>query len=562
MGANSTMKVSSIDKDIKSILESGFYQIPRFQRPYSWEKDNVVEFWADITNRADNEYFIGSMVVFKKQQSLFGIVDGQQRLTSLTLIFSAIRDHLKILDNEELAKGIQRLIMKKDLDNKDQFILQTEMSYPYFHKCIQSFNNNENMTSITDEEKALRDAFELLKGLIRSELNDFESDKEKINYLKALRDQVVRLKVIFIELDNEDDAYIIFETLNTRGKDLQPSDLVKNHITKLLRSETETLDRVRDKWKEMLGNIQTSKIDIDINTFIYHYWLSKETYTTQKKLFKEFKNNVNSENVSEHLEAMLIESKYYRAIYEPTYMEWTNEEENLKRSLEALSVFKVRQPLPIVLAILAEYYATKINLKNAKKYINYIEKFHFMHNAVTSQRSSGGLSSYYAKKARELRHAPDEQEKVAVLNNVKNKLAQDKPTYEEFELAFADLKYSDKFTKDKKIIQYILRKFDEASRRGTPLDYSLMTIEHIASQSVDDLPMNDKANIGNLVFVTAKDNSEELKNKSFIDKKEIFVSKYPHFEKNILEAPEWSKEKILERTKYLSEKAYNEIWSI
>jgi uncharacterized protein with ParB-like and HNH nuclease domain len=556
------MKVSSIDKDIKSILESGFYQIPRFQRPYSWEKDNVVEFWTDITNKADDEYFIGSMVVFKKKQSLFGIVDGQQRLTSLTLILSAIRDHLNELDNEELAKGIQRLIMKKDLDNNDQFILQTETSYPYFHQCIQSFENNEEMNSVTDEEKALKDAFELFKSLIGRELTNFESDEEKINYLKELRDQVVRLKVIFIELDNEDDAYIIFETLNTRGKDLQPSDLVKNHITKLLRSETGILDRVRDKWKEMLGNIQTSKIDIDINTFIYHYWLSKETYTTQKKLFKEFKNSVNLANVSEHLEAMLVESKYYRAIYEPTYMDWTNEEESLKRSLEALSVFKVKQPLPIVLAILAEYFSKNLKLRNAKKYIEYIEKFHFMHNAVTSQRSSGGLSSYYAKKARELRHAPDEQKKVEVLNNIKNKLSADKPKYEEFELSFLDLKYSDQFTKDKKIVQYILRKFDETLRGGTPLDYGQMTIEHIGSQSDAELPIKDKANIGNLVFVTAKDNNEELKNKSFIEKKQVFASKYSHFEKSILEANEWSKEKILERSKYLSKNAYDKIWSI
>ena len=556
------MKVSSIDKDIKSILESGYYQIPRFQRPYSWGKDNVVEFWKDITNKGDDEYFIGSMVVFKKKQGEFGIVDGQQRLTTLTLILSGLRDHLNDLENEELARGIQRLITKKDIDNIDQFILQTETSYPYFHQCIQSFGNTEEIPSITDEEKSLKEAFELLKGLIQDNLDDLESNEHKVNYLKELRDKIIKLKVIFIELDNEDDAYIIFETLNTRGKDLQPSDLVKNHFTKLLKSETQGLDRVRDKWKEILENIQTSKIDIDINTFIYHYWLSKESYTTQNKLFKEFKDNVNADNVSEHLEALLTESKYYRAIYEPSYLTWKNEEEDLKKSLEALSTFKVRQPLPIVLSILAEYFSGTLKLRNAKKYLEYIEKFHFMHNAITSQRSSGGLSSYYAKKARELRQARDEQAKVAVLNNVKNKLSVDKPKYEEFEISFLDLKYSDKYTKDKKLIQYILKKFDCESRGGVPVDYSLMTIEHIASQSSSSFDEKDKANIGNLVYVTSKDNSEVLKDKDFTKKQEVFASNYKHFDESILKANVWDKGKILDRAKLLSELAYESVWNL
>lgn len=555
------MKVSSIDKDIKSILESGFYEIPRFQRPYSWEKDNVIEFWKDVTDETDDEYFIGSMVVFKKQQSCFGIVDGQQRLTTLTLILSGVRDYLIDLKSKELARGIQGLITRNDIENKEQFILQTETSYPYFQSCIQSFDKKETMDSVTDEEKALKDAFSLLKNLIGEGLNNLESDDEKVSYLKNLRDQLIRLKVIFIELDNEDDAYIIFETLNTRGKDLQSSDLVKNHITKILKKQTEGLDRVRDKWKEILNNIQTSKIDIDINTFIYHYWLSKETYTTQKNLFKEFKKNVNKHNVSTHLDSLITESKYYRAIYEPSYLKWENEEYGLKKSLEALFIFRVKQPLPIVLAILSEYFSKKVNLKNTIKYLQYIEKFHFIHTAITSQRSSGGLSSYYAKKARELRHASNTQKKIEVLNNIKNKLSADKPTYEEFELSFIDLKYSDKYTKDKKLIQYILRKFD-TSWRQEPLEYDLMTIEHIESQSSRNLSEDYKSSIGNLVLVTSEDNSDNLKNKCFSEKQEIFKRNYPHFDASILNSSQWTKKNIQERSKLLSKEAYDSIWSL
>src|ERR1022692_1505549 len=80
------MKIRSFDKDIKDVLESGFYRIPRFQRPYSWDRDNIEDFWNDVVVNADADYFIGSMVVFKPAQSdAAGIVDGQHRLPPIPM---------------------------------------------------------------------------------------------------------------------------------------------------------------------------------------------------------------------------------------------------------------------------------------------------------------------------------------------------------------------------------------------------------------------------------------------------------------------------------------------
>lgn len=259
---------------------------------------------------------------------------------------------------------------------------------------------------------------------------------------------------------------------------------------------------------------------------------------------------------------MLIESKYYRAIYEPSYIEWNKEELDLKRSLEALSVFRVRQPLPIVLAIVSEYFSGNLKLKNAKKYLGYIESFHFIHTAVTSQRSSGGLSSYYAKKARELRQADTESKKVEILNNIKNKLGGDKPGAVEFKLAFEDLKYSEKHTKNKKLIQYILTKIDKFQRSGTPIDYSMMTIEHVGSQSDLNISADKVANIGNLVFVSSRDNNEVLKNHSFEIKNEVFNKDYSHLDKCLLEAVKWTGSEISKRGSILSDIAYTKVWVV
>ena len=92
-----------------------------------------------------------------------------------------------------------------------------------------------------------------------------------------------------IVLDNEDDAYIIFETLNTRGKDLRVSDLVKNYLTKLLPKKNQDVDISKDKWTKARDLIEGSNADLNMDGFLHHFWLSKYEYTTQKKLFKLIK---------------------------------------------------------------------------------------------------------------------------------------------------------------------------------------------------------------------------------------------------------------------------------
>jgi uncharacterized protein with ParB-like and HNH nuclease domain len=84
------------DQTVKNLLEAGFYRIPRFQRPYSWDRENVSDFWTDAVVSDDASYFIGSFVLYtaKGMPDVFYVVDGQQRLTTITLLLAAIRDSL------------------------------------------------------------------------------------------------------------------------------------------------------------------------------------------------------------------------------------------------------------------------------------------------------------------------------------------------------------------------------------------------------------------------------------------------------------------------------------
>ena len=254
------MKVTSGDKTIQQILDSGYFKIPRFQRPYSWDRENIEDFWNDTITENEGDYFIGSMVVYKLEDYKFGLVDGQQRLTTVTMLLSVIRESFKKHGFEELARGTQNLIEKSDLDNQKHYVLQTETSYPYLQEYIQKYDDPEIDTPLKEEEKNLEKGFYLLKSYIEDAIDSITKDSTISNEKKKdlikkklieIRSKLLKLKLIFVELDNEDDAYIIFETLNTRGKDLRVSDLVKNHLTKILRRKNKNVDITKDKLKRM-----------------------------------------------------------------------------------------------------------------------------------------------------------------------------------------------------------------------------------------------------------------------------------------------------------------------
>lgn len=131
------MKISRFDKEFREVLQTGYYEIPRFQRPYSWQRENVEDFWNDTIVNSESDYFIGSIVVYKVQTNVRGIVDGQQRLTTITMVLCALRNELSADGESDLASGLHKLIER--LNNTPRFIIHTASSYPYFQEHIQKF---------------------------------------------------------------------------------------------------------------------------------------------------------------------------------------------------------------------------------------------------------------------------------------------------------------------------------------------------------------------------------------------------------------------------------------
>ncbi len=400
------MKIESTDLSVEKLLTGNYFVIPRFQRPYSWEEDNITDFWDDVTNSEISEYFIGSMVVYDKQKNTLGVVDGQQRLTTIMVFLCALRDAFLNLDEKDKANGLHGFIERKNRDNKYMFVLKTESSFPYLQETILKQGKSElkfNHEKPGKEEEALAKAKDIFSQNIIEKLKTIDNDptikeaeklSHKIEWLTSTRDVVLELSIILITLENEEDAYLIFETLNTRGKDLTLSDLVKNHFTRNLKNKGD-VDHAKIKWDEVLGTILNSSVELSPDNFIVHSWQSRFESVTKAKTFPKIRERINSKNAKKYLDDFIFDAECYRRIFEPSYG-WDKNESDVVKSLEAFKLFKLVQPTPALLSLVRAYRQKQIKLRMLMRALQAIENFHFSFTAVTSSRSSGGISSMYS----------------------------------------------------------------------------------------------------------------------------------------------------------------------
>lgn len=564
------MKIESHDTSIEKLLTGNYFVIPRFQRPYSWEEENIVDFWSDITGNAGTNYFIGSMVVFSEKNNTLSVVDGQQRITTIMIFMCAIRDAFSSLGEDNLADGLHIFIEKKNRDNKFSYVLKTETSFPFFQEKILKKTTADIQVDAGQEEKALEKASKIFTAKIAKKLQSIDDDEtieksvrkeSKIKWLRTIRDTILDLNVILIQLDNEDDAYLIFETLNTRGKDLALADLVKNLFARNLRTKGD-VDTAKIKWTAVLDTIHGSDTEISPDTFIVHSWQSRYESVTKAKAYSRLKETINRENAKTHLDDFTREAEFYRSIFEPGYG-WDKNQSKKLKSLESFQLFKLSQQTPAVLALIRAHHDKKIKFGKLTKTLRAIENFHFCFTAVTSSRSSGGISGMYTSFGRKIFEATDSGVAASEIKVLTKKLKERIPVRPEFDAGFEQIIFTNKITSQKNLVRYIL--WEIGKSQGLPQfgNFDDLTIEHLVPQNKisEKSPAQIIGQLGNLLLVDEETNGE-LDNKNFKDKKKILLRKGYQLPDEFLNVDEISNELIKTRTHNLAKIAYDTVWKI
>lgn len=564
------MQIEPVAKQYKEISKANFLQIPPFQRPYSWTPDNIEEFWSDLIGSEGEEYFLGSVVFYrdKKDKSSLFITDGQQRLTTINIVLAAIRNLADRLGFEDLAEGTHGFIENIDEDNKKRFAIKYSVRNNYFAECILNREPTDAQPS-TQEERNQRDAFDYFKKRIESHLESVagtawpsSSRTEKI--LRTIRNSILNMRFVVLTLDSEDEAFVIFETLNTRGKDLEVSDLVKNHFAKNIKDKNKDIDTVSKLWGNIREEFESTSSKIDFDTFLVHYWLSQEKYVSKKKLFGEFKKSVPKSKALNRLKDLVSAAKTYRAIVSPDQDTWSkNEEAQVFQSLSAISDFSVAQARPLLLSICRKYRDEElITLKAFQNAISLVENFTFQFNAITQSRGGGGIAGMYASLAQSVHAADGPQDFANVCKEIRTRFKNRDLGKFEFKLGFSELLYHNRYTRDRATVRYVLKRFRQHYAPTAADDFSKFSIEHLISQSqaktVDDWRL--VGSIGNLIFVPAKLN-EKLGTKPAYEKLKILKSE-GYADPTLATFTQFDWEDITDRLDQMTDLAFDSIWKV
>ena len=553
------MNVEARSQNIDSVLKKGVFIIPNYQREYDWDNEEVDEFLDDIRDTPDDEnYFIGHMVLEGEYNGTsFNVIDGQQRFTTITIILCALRDKFFEHAEEQLALGINdNYIFGKDRNHKEYVILQNNMPYPVLQSYVQSIpaKKDPSITPIKNGEKKIVKIYDKIKK---------EFDKLTVDELKVLRDKVLNLEVIFVAANDKVDAHSIFMTLNATGKDLTPIDLIKNQIFSLYPVQPH-IDEPNDSWKKIIENIQDNGIK-----FFNNFWSSRYKKTSDKRIFKEFIKIVikPKADVKLFLNSLLIDSTIFKKITSPKEQDRSkNKEYLIFLSLNSITqIFNIEVANAFLLALIREYLNSNISQIYLLKSLNSLEKFHFINNAICSNRSSG-LDIMYAKVSRELLQAKDKHSKHKIIDEFIKKLELKIPEKSLFEAKFDSKLYFVKTrTKQKKLVQYVLNKI-EFKKQNKNVSLINMTLEHIYPESPDSKwkalkNVSLTQNLGNLILLDSELNSK-IGNKEFQKKQELIEkeSTLISTKESLKGKTKWSDEEILERRDKLVDFLYKDIW--
>lgn len=296
------MKLEAEIKNIDDILvdKKKFYQIPDYQRPYSWDKDNLSDLIDDLTNayldNKDENYFCGSLVLVDNHgDSRFDIIDGQQRTTTFTIIACVFRE-LYFNDLKEQAQDYinQSIQDKYEKDKRKLKFLTNEKYQIDFEETVLkkiNFVDTKHIEKEFPDNKYLQNAH-YLKIFIEEKILENKID---INDFVIWFYENIVLTVI--TCPSQDSAIQIFNVLNDRGMPLSSIDILKSSLMQKLKDSKEDRLAFKVKWEDINSNLKFADLSIDemLTTYLYYKIATNPKSRLDKELIKIFdKENKNA----------------------------------------------------------------------------------------------------------------------------------------------------------------------------------------------------------------------------------------------------------------------------
>jgi hypothetical protein len=561
------------DKQVSEILFSNSYKflVPRYQRPYEWKEDHVSEFWNDVFV-TDAPFFLGSFILNHENYAESGyveIIDGQQRILTMTIVAAVMRDIAKGIDNETAGRYHRQDIAFEERDGKYVFrVYCGDTIRDYFENSIQRIDNDirKEVVPSDPEEKKVFDNYWFFYEKMLNELAKCESKEDKLKSLEKLRKRLAESIVIHIKIESDDAAYEIFETTNARGVDLSVADLVKNLVLKNIREKNDR-DAAKDIWNQIVDNIQST--GTEMKRFIRYYWISKHNFVNDKQLYRTIKREIKEWEY--FLQDIGTASEWFSMLVEGDERDWIGVKDgaNLAKSLRALKIMNVTQCYVLFLAISRHF--DKLG-SWPKRIFRLIEDFQFNYSAVCGLPANR-LERLYSSYAIELEKIMSEGDDKHLKGNIdrlftklESELKERRPLFELFEKNFMAISYNNSEGR-RMFIKYIFDRVNSfmAGTNENIVNFASVNIEHILPQEpakwgFKKSEIKDYVNLlGNLTIVDQQINSSMGNERLEVKLTELSKSKLPVTINLVheLEAKKsWDKSEIIERHSQLTYLAY------
>jgi len=543
------------------------YRVPMFQRDYSWTEQEWDDLWQDIAAMlepgGEQGHYMGYLVLQSSDERNYDIIDGQQRITTLSLLVLAVLRNLRRLvefkleadDNARRAEELRKtyigyldpvtLIAKSKLSlnrHNDQF-------YQNYLVPLEPLPKRNLKAS----EHLLRKGFEWFDARLRERLGDARSGAELARFVDAVAD---RLFFTVISVTDELNAFKVFETLNARGVRLSSTDLLKNFLFSVVHGSGAHENDIRaleDRWEAIIGKLGSESVP----DFLRVFWNSQNPLTRHADLFKTIRNSIkNKADVFALLRDMDRDADIYAALGDAHDAMWNANQGN---HIAELIMFNIRQPYSLLLAA-----RRVLNDEEFTRVLRACSIVSFRYNVI------GNL-------------ATNEQERV--YNSIAEKISNKKltnaadiiramrpiyPSDEQFRGAFAEKQVRTTSARNRQVVRYILFEIERhIANREFAYTSDKYTIEHILPEHPDEdwTSFTDEQvdryvyRIGNLTPLEAAAN-RDIGNKSYQEKRAYFEQCSFHITQRVAnENLEWTPERIASRQQWLANQA-TAIWRL
>ena len=545
------------------------YSIPRFQRDYSWAGDEWEDLWEDILGTiqegGEPAHYMGYLVLQSQDEKSFDVIDGQQRLTTLSLIALSVLKNLNRLVDEGKTpdQNKQRLeqIRNTYIGYLDPVTLVTRSKLTLNRNNDSYFQNylvplgHLPVRGFRASEHSLRKAFEWFDKRVRDYAKKRGGD-EGVVLASLVETMSDRLFFTVISVTDELNAYKVFETLNARGVRLSSTDLLKNYLFSVLHKQNEhpnEMKALEDRWESMVSRLGAESFP----DFLRSHWNSRKSFARQSDLFKTIRGKVAERAaVFELLRGMEEDMDTYLALTNPDASHWSTA---LKNHAQLLRMFRVRQPFSLILAahraLPEDQFATVLRA---------CLMIAFRYNVIGNLPTNEQERTYYA--AAQKLNQRTSSSSIQVLESLQEIYPKD----DAFKAVFAEKNIRTTDSRNNRVVRYILCELErQHSGQDNDFESDTFTVEHVLPQNpetgweqfTDEDAEAMVYRIGNMALL-AKGANKEIGNAAYGIKRSVLqASGFGLTQKLGEENADWTPDRIAARQKLLAKLATS-IWRI